>query len=61
MEQLLPPLSGEQFSALEEEISKNGCYAPIIVNQDMVIIDGHNVSVKSLGVLHKYTGCERIQ
>ena len=42
MEQLLPPLSGEQFSALEEEISKNGCYAPIIVNQDMIIIDGHN-------------------
>ena len=42
MEQLLPPLSGEQFSALESDILENGCYAPIIVNEDMVIIDGHN-------------------
>lgn len=42
MEQLLPPLSGEQFSALEGDILGNGCYAPIIVNEDMVIVDGHN-------------------
>ncbi len=42
MEQLLPPLSVEQFSALEEDILANGCYAPIIVNQDLVVIDGHN-------------------
>ena len=42
MEQLLPPLSGEQFSALENDILENGCYAPIIANEDMVIIDGHN-------------------
>ena len=42
MEQLLPPLSGEQFSALESDILENGCYAPIIVNEDMVIIDGYN-------------------
>ncbi len=42
MEQLLPPLSGEQFSALESDILENGCYAPIIVNEDMVIVDGHN-------------------
>ena len=42
MEQLLPPLSGEQFSALESNILENGCYAPIIVSEDMVIIDGHN-------------------
>ena len=42
MEQLLPPLSGEQFSALEEDILENGCYAPVIVNEDMVIVDGHN-------------------
>ena len=33
MEQLLPPLSGEQFSALESDILENGCYAPIIVNE----------------------------
>ena len=42
MEQLLPPLSAEQFSALEGDILENGCYAPIIVNEDMVIVDGHN-------------------
>ena len=42
MEQLLPPLSAEQFSALEEDILENGCYNPIIVNEDMAIVDGHN-------------------
>ena len=42
MEQLLPPLSAEQFSALEADILENGCYAPVIVNKDMVVIDGHN-------------------
>lgn len=42
MEQLLPPLSGEQFSALESDILENGCYAPVIVNEDMTVIDGHN-------------------
>ena len=42
MEELLPPLSAEQFSALEADILENGCYAPIIVNEDMVVIDGHN-------------------
>lgn len=42
MEQLLPPLSAEQLSALEGDILKSGCYAPIIVNEDMVIVDGHN-------------------
>ena len=42
MEQLLPPLSAEQFSALESDILENGCYAPIIVSEDMVVIDGHN-------------------
>lgn len=42
MEQLLPTLSGEQFSSLESDILENGCYTPIIVNEDMVVIDGHN-------------------
>ena len=42
MEQLLPPLSGEQFSSLEQDILENGCYTPIIVNEKMVIVDGHN-------------------
>ena len=42
MAELLPPLSAEQLDALEADLIKNGCYAPIIVNEDMVIIDGHN-------------------
>lgn len=39
---LLPPLSGDQLAALEADILENGCYSPIIVNEDMVVIDGHN-------------------
>ena len=39
---LLPPLSGEQLAALEADLLKNGCYSPIIVNEDLVIVDGYN-------------------
>ena len=42
MAELLPPLTGEQLAALEADILANGCYSPVIVNEDMVIIDGHN-------------------
>ena len=42
LEQLLPALSAEELSALEADILKNGCYTPITVNEDMVIVDGHN-------------------
>lgn len=42
MAELLPPLTGEQFGTLEADLLKNGCYSPIVVNEDMVIIDGHN-------------------
>ena len=42
MAELLPPLTGEQLAALEADIIKNGCYSPVIVNEDMAIIDGHN-------------------
>ena len=42
MAELLPPLTGEQLVTLEADILANGCYSPIIVNEDMVIIDGHN-------------------
>ncbi len=39
---LLPPLTGEQLAALEADLLKNGCYSPIIVNEELVIVDGHN-------------------
>lgn len=42
MAELLPPLTQEQLEALEADLVQNGCYSPIIVNEDMVIVDGHN-------------------
>ena len=42
MAELLPPLTGEQLATLEADILANGCYSPVIVNEDMVVIDGHN-------------------
>jgi len=39
MAELLPPLTGEQLAALEADILANGCYSPVIVNEDMVIVD----------------------
>ena len=39
---LLPPLTEEQLAALETDLLKNGCYSPIIVNEDLAIVDGHN-------------------
>ena len=42
MAELLPPLSAEQLDALETDLVNNGCYSPIIVNEDLAIIDGHN-------------------
>ena len=46
---LLPPLSEEQMAALEADLLQNGCYSPIIVNEDLQIVDGH----------HRYTLCEK--
>ena len=40
--ELLPPLNGEQLAALEADLLQNGCYSPIIVAEDMTIVDGHN-------------------
>lgn len=36
--ELLPPLSEEQLSALRADLERNGCYAPVIVNEDLVIV-----------------------
>lgn len=46
--ELLPPLPEEQRAALEADILQNGCYSPIIVNEDLEIVDGH----------HRYHICE---
>ena len=39
---LLPPLTGEQFAILEEDLRENGCYSPLIVDENLTVIDGHN-------------------
>ena len=39
---LLPPLSQEQQEALEKDILQNGCYSPLIVDQELRVVDGHN-------------------
>ena len=49
MAQRLPPWTGEQLAALEADLLANGCYSPIIVNEDMVIVDGH----------HRHELCEK--
>jgi hypothetical protein len=47
--ELLPPLPDQQYAILEADILQNGCYSPVIVNEDFVIIDGH----------HRHGICER--
>jgi len=39
---LLPALTEEQRQALETDILQNGCYSPIIVDEELHIVDGHN-------------------
>ena len=40
--ELLPPLSAEQLSVLETDILTNGCFSPIVVDEELRIIDGHH-------------------
>lgn len=40
--ELLPNLSDDQYTALEADILQNGCYSPVIVDENMRIVDGHN-------------------
>lgn len=46
---LLPPLSEEQIAVLDADLLQNGCYSPIIVNEDLQIVDGH----------HRHALCEK--
>lgn len=39
---LLPPLPEEQLSLLEADILAHGCYSPIIVNEELEVVDGHH-------------------
>jgi ParB-like chromosome segregation protein Spo0J len=39
---LINPLSKLEYEVLKNSISNKGLHLPIIVNQDNVILDGHN-------------------
>jgi len=41
IEKLLPPLEGEEYEQLAEDIAQRGVQVPIVVDQDGYIIDGH--------------------
>jgi hypothetical protein len=41
IEKLLPPLEGEEYEQLAEDIAQRGVQVPIVVDQDGCIIDGH--------------------
>ena len=43
---LLPPLSGEEFSALKADIAANGVLHPVFVDEDGTVLDGrHRLSI----------------
>ena len=48
--ELLPPLTEEQFSSLEADILQNGCYSPVITNEELIVVDGHN----RMGICEKH-------
>ena len=41
-EELLPPLSTEEFEALKADIAARGVLEPIVVDEDGVVLDGHH-------------------
>lgn len=46
-DRLLPRMSDEEFAQLKESIRTEGQHYPIIVNEDLVVLDGH----------HRYRAC----
>jgi len=40
--QVMPPLSGGEYQALEEDIAENGVLVPVVKDTDGNIIDGHH-------------------
>ena len=52
---LVPKLSQQDYESLKLSIKENGLYMPLIVNQEMILLDGHhryNACVE-LGLTHK--------
>ena len=44
---MVPKLSQQDYKSLKQSIKENGLYMPLIVNQDMILLDGH----------HRYSAC----
>lgn len=40
--QLLPPLTGDEYAALREDIAANGIRVPVDVDEDGTVLDGHH-------------------
>ena len=49
-EKLLPKMSEEEFSELKASIQAEGQHYPIIVNEDLEVLDGH----------HRYRACTEL-
>jgi ParB-like chromosome segregation protein Spo0J len=49
-EKLLPQMSHEEFAELKESIQSEGQHYPIIVNEDLEVLDGH----------HRYRACTEL-
>jgi ParB-like chromosome segregation protein Spo0J len=49
-EKLLPKMSEEEFAQLKESIQSEGQHYPIIVNEDLEVLDGH----------HRYRACTEL-
>ena len=48
---LVPKLSQQDYKSLKQSIKENGLYMPLIVNQDMILLDGH----------HRYSACVELE
>ena len=40
--QIMPPLTSEEYAALEQSIAKHGVLTPVVVDENDTIIDGHH-------------------
>src|SRR5512139_4055857 len=67
--QIMPPLSDEEYGALQKSIAENGVLTPIVVDEDGNVVDGHHRAkiAKKLGlsydrmVVRELTDGQKIQ
>ena len=56
-EEIIPPLTDDEFERLKNSIAEVGLYEPIVINTERVILDGHHrfKACKEAGVLPRFT------